>query len=94
MVQQYCVNGELLLQFFSEGMEYTFKDIAVDSTLARSLFHIDQEKTHRWSQGLICGKGFVDTGGFLFNRCHWMLEITPLGLEVFLFGYSYFHYRI
>ena len=35
-VQQYCVNGELAIK--SEGMEDTFKDIAVYSTLALILF--------------------------------------------------------
>ena len=35
-VQQYCVNGELAIK--SEGMEDTFKDIAVYSTLAMILF--------------------------------------------------------
>ena len=42
-VQQYCVNGELAIK--SEGMEDTFKDIAVYSTLAMILFRKDQERT-------------------------------------------------
>ena len=41
-VEQYCVNGELAIK--SEGMEDTFKDIAVYSTLAMILFRRDQEK--------------------------------------------------
>ena len=41
-VQQYCVNGELAIK--SEGLEDTFKDIAVYSTLAMILFRKDQEK--------------------------------------------------
>jgi hypothetical protein len=41
-VQQYCVNGELAIK--SEGMEDTFKDIAVYSTLAMILFRKDQDK--------------------------------------------------
>ena len=40
-VQQYCVNGELKIK--SEGLEDTFKDIAVYSTLAMILFRKDQE---------------------------------------------------
>jgi len=35
-VEQYCKNGELAIK--SEGMEDTFKDIAVYSTLAMILF--------------------------------------------------------
>jgi len=35
-VEQYCTNGELAIK--SEGMEDTFKDIAVYSTLAMILF--------------------------------------------------------
>ena len=35
-VEQYCTNGELVIK--SEGMEDTFKDIAVYSTLAIILF--------------------------------------------------------
>ena len=35
-VEQYCTNGELAIK--SEGMEDTFKDIAVYSTLALILF--------------------------------------------------------
>jgi len=41
-VQQYCTNGELAIK--SEGMEDTFKDIAVYSTLAMILFRKGQEK--------------------------------------------------
>ena len=42
-VQQYCVNGDLAIK--SEGIEDTFKDIAVYSTLAMILFRKDQERT-------------------------------------------------
>ena len=41
-VEQYCTNGELAIK--SEGMEDTFKDIAVYSTLAMILFRKKQEK--------------------------------------------------
>ena len=41
-VEQYCTNGELVIK--SEGLEDTFKDIAVYSTLAMILFRKDQEK--------------------------------------------------
>ena len=41
-VQQYCVNGELAIK--SEGMEDSFKDIAVYSTLAMILFRKEHEK--------------------------------------------------
>ena len=41
-VEQYCTNGELAIK--SEGMEDTFKDIAVYSTLAMILFRKEQEK--------------------------------------------------
>jgi len=51
-VQQYCVNGDLAIK--SEGMEDTFKDIAVYSTLAMILFRKEQE---RWKD--------VDTDGEL-----------------------------
>ena len=53
-VQQYCVNGELAIK--SEGMEDTFKDIAVYSTLAMILFRKDQEK-HQELTELERGKG-------------------------------------
>ena len=51
-VEQYCTNGELAIK--SEGMEDTFKDIAVYSTLAMILFLKEQE---RWKD--------VDTDGEL-----------------------------
>jgi hypothetical protein len=51
-VEQYCTNGELAIK--SEGMEDTFKDIAVYSTLAMILFRKEQE---RWKD--------VDTDGEL-----------------------------
>ena len=54
-VQQYCVNGELAIK--SEGMEDTFKDIAVYSTLAMILFRKDQEKQQELTE-LERGKGF------------------------------------
>jgi hypothetical protein len=47
-VQQYCVNGDLAIK--SEGMEDTFKDIAVYSTLAFILFRKDQEKTQELTE--------------------------------------------
>ena len=40
-VEQYCSNGELAIK--SEGMEDTFKDIAVYSTLAMILFRKQQD---------------------------------------------------
>ena len=43
-VQQYCVNGELAIK--SEGLEDTFKDIAVYSTLAMILFRKDQAESY------------------------------------------------
>ena len=42
-VEQYCINGELAIK--SEGMEDTFKDIAVYSTLAMILFRKQQDDT-------------------------------------------------
>ena len=53
-VQQYCVNGELAIK--SEGMEDTFKDIAVYSTLAMILFRKEQEKAQELTE-LERGKG-------------------------------------
>jgi hypothetical protein len=53
-VEQYCVNGELAIK--SEGMEDTFKDIAVYSTLAMILFRRDQEKQQELTE-LERGKG-------------------------------------
>ena len=41
-VEQHCTNGELAIK--SEGMEDTFKDIAVYSTLAMILFRKRQEE--------------------------------------------------
>ena len=41
-VEQYCTNGELAIK--SEGMEDTFKDIAVYSTLAMILFRKEQDE--------------------------------------------------
>ena len=40
-VEQYCTNGELAIK--SEGLEDTFKDIAVYSTLAMILFRKQQD---------------------------------------------------
>ena len=40
-VEQYCTNGELAIK--SEGMEDTFKDIAVYSTLAMILFRKSEQ---------------------------------------------------
>ena len=53
-VQQYCVNGDLAIK--SEGMEDTFKDIAVYSTLAMILFRKDQDKRQELTE-LERGKG-------------------------------------
>jgi len=53
-VQQYCVNGELAIK--SEGMEDTFKDNAVYSTLALILFRKEQEKNQELTE-LERGKG-------------------------------------
>lgn len=54
-VKQYCVSGELAIK--SEGMEDTFKDIAVYSSLAVILFRKDQEKQQELTE-LERGKGF------------------------------------
>ena len=43
-VEQYCTNGELAIK--SEGMEDTFKDIAVYSTLAMILFRKEQDDVY------------------------------------------------
>ena len=53
-VEQYCTNGELAIK--SEGMEDTFKDIAVYSTLAMILFRKGQEKDQELTE-LERGKG-------------------------------------
>ena len=53
-VQQYCVNGELAIK--SEGMEDTFKDIAIYSTLAMILFRREQERQQELTE-LERGKG-------------------------------------
>ena len=53
-VEQYCTNGELAIK--SEGMEDTFKDIAVYSTLAMILFRKDQEKQQELTE-IERGKG-------------------------------------
>ena len=58
-VQQYCVNGELAIK--SEGLEDTFKDIAVYSTLAMILFRKDQEKDQELTE-IERGKGSTDYG--------------------------------
>ena len=44
-VEQYCTNGELAIK--SEGMEDTFKDIAVYSTLAMILYRKHQDISYR-----------------------------------------------
>ena len=46
-VEQYCTNGELAIK--SEGMEDTFKDIAVYSTLAMILFRKQQDEALKHS---------------------------------------------
>ena len=53
-VQHYCVNGDLAIK--TEGMEDTFKDIAVYSTLAMILFRKEQEKQQELTE-LERGKG-------------------------------------
>ena len=53
-VQQYCVNRELAIK--SEGMEDTFKDIAVYSTLAMILFRKEQDKQQELTE-IERGKG-------------------------------------
>ena len=58
-VEQYCTNGELAIK--SEGMEDTFKDIAVYSTLAMILFRKDQEKQQELTE-LERGKCSTDYG--------------------------------
>ncbi len=60
-VQQYCVNGDLKIK--SEGIEDTFKDIAVYSTLAMILFRKDQDKQQELTE-LERGKGW---GSSLFT---------------------------
>ena len=45
-VEQYCTNGELAIK--SEGMEDTFKDIAVYSTLAMILFRKEQKQVESY----------------------------------------------
>ena len=45
-VEQYCINGELAIK--SEGMEDTFKDIAVYSTLAMILFRKEQKQVESY----------------------------------------------
>ena len=54
-LEEYCVKGELAIK--SEGIEDTFKDIAVYSTLAMILFRKDQEKQQELTE-LERGKGF------------------------------------
>ena len=58
-VQQYCVNGELAIK--SEGMEDTFKDIAVYSTLAMILFRKEQEKQQELTDAEI-DKALIERG--------------------------------
>jgi hypothetical protein len=58
-VQQYCVNGDLKIK--SEGIEDTFKDIAVYSTLAMILFRKDQDKQQELTE-LERGKCSTDYG--------------------------------
>ena len=41
-VEQFCKSGELAIK--SEGLEDTFKDIAIYSTLAMILFRKEQER--------------------------------------------------
>ena len=55
-VQQYCVNGELAIK--SEGMEDTFKDIAVYSTLAMILFRKGQDE--EYAKEVLTKKGYKD----------------------------------
>ena len=58
-VEQYCTNGELAIK--SEGMEDTFKDIAVYSTLAMMLFRKEQEK-HRDLTDAEIDKALIESG--------------------------------
>ena len=58
-VEQYCTNGELAIK--SEGMEDTFKDIAVYSTLAMILFRKEQEK-HRDLTDAEIDKALIESG--------------------------------
>ena len=54
-VEQYCSNGELAIK--SEGMEDTFKDIAVYSTLAMILFRKQQDDATQELTEIERGKG-------------------------------------
>ena len=54
-VEQYCKNGELAIK--SEGMEDTFKDIAVYSTLAMILFRKQQDDATQELTEIERGKG-------------------------------------
>jgi hypothetical protein len=58
-VEQYCTNGELAIK--SEGMEDTFKDIAVYSTLAMILFRKEQEKDQELTDAEI-DKALIEKG--------------------------------
>ena len=58
-VEQYCTNGELAIK--SEGMEDTFKDIAVYSTLAMILFRKEQEKQQELTDAEI-DKALIEKG--------------------------------
>jgi len=60
-LEEYCVKGELAIK--SEGIEDTFKDIAVYSTLAMILFRKDQDKQQELTE-LERGKGW---GSSLFT---------------------------
>ena len=55
-VEQYCTNGELAIK--SEGMEDTFKDIAVYSTLAMILFRKGQND--EYAKKILSENGYAD----------------------------------
>ena len=55
-VEQYCTNGELAIK--SEGMEDTFKDIAVYSTLAMILFRKGQDDVY--AKKILSENGYAD----------------------------------
>ena len=55
-VEQYCMNGELAIK--SEGMEDTFKDIAVYSTLAMILFRKAQDD--EYAKEVLTKDGYAD----------------------------------
>ena len=69
-LEEYCVKGELAIK--SEGIEDTFKDIAVYSTLAMILFRKEQEKAQELTE-LERGKGNEWEPSKLPDRPDWDL---------------------